>query len=37
MSVIDDLAHLLISETISDSGECYEGLSVRFESSAVCM
>ena len=25
------------SETISDSAECYAGLSVRFESSAACM
>ena len=25
------------SETISDSAECYAGLSVRFESSAGCM
>ena len=25
------------SETISDSAECYAGLSVRFESSATCM
>ena len=24
-------------ETISDSAECYAGLSVRFESSAACM
>ena len=25
------------SETISDSAECYAGLSIRFESSAACM
>ena len=25
------------SETISDSAECYAGISVRFESSAACM
>ena len=25
------------SVTISDSAECYAGLSVRFESSATCM
>ena len=25
------------SETISDSAECYAGLSVRFESSATCL
>ena len=25
------------SETISDSAECYTGLSVHFESSAACM
>ena len=25
------------SETISDSAECYAGLSVHFESSAACM
>ena len=25
------------SETISDSAECYAGLSVQFESSAACM
>ena len=27
----------IASETISDSGECYAGLSVGFESSAACM
>ena len=27
----------ITSETISDSAECYAGLSVRFESSAACM
>ena len=27
----------LTSETISDSAECYAGLSVLFESSAACM
>ena len=25
------------SETISDSAECYAGLTIRFESSAACM
>ena len=28
---------ILTSETISDSAECYAGLSERFESSAACM
>ena len=28
---------IVTSETISDSAECYPGLSVRFESSAACM
>ena len=28
---------VLTSETISDSAECYAGLSVRFESSAACL
>ena len=27
----------LTSEAISDSAECYSGLSVRFELSAACM
>ena len=29
--------NLQTNETISDSAECYVGLSVRFESSAACM
>ena len=31
------LTTIQTSETISDSAECYAGLSVRFESSAACM
>ena len=33
----DYLVCMKTSETISDSAECYAGLSVRFESSAACM
>ena len=32
-----NFAQFKTSETISDSAECYAGLSVRFESSAACM
>ena len=37
-SEIEQLKNTLVqtSETISDSAECYAGLSVRFESSAAC-
>ena len=31
------IVHTLTSETISDSKECYAGLSVLFESSAACL
>ena len=35
--IATSLKMLKTSETISDSAECYAGLSVRFESSAACM
>ena len=31
------VVRMLTSETISDSAECYAGLSLLFESSAACM
>ena len=31
------IVRMLTSETISDSAECYAGLSLLFESSAACM
>ena len=41
MQMVINLASVSLSsktsETISDSAECYVGLSVRFESSAACM
>ena len=37
VSVAGDKHKKKTSETISDSAECYAGLSVRFDSSAACM